>query len=118
MARRRRCARRGADPDAVGLVFSCPPGLDGVMAPPTPTPRCMVRVAAGPRLGYGHLMRARSLTDHLAMQVAVSVRGGRDAARTATSMGFRLASGTAALDRMDLLIVDDPSLKNGRPWIR
>ena len=77
----------------------------------------MVRVAAGPRLGYGHLMRVRFLAEHLAMHVSVSLRGGSAAARTATSMGLRLVDETAALDRTDLLIVDDPSLRHGRPWI-
>jgi spore coat polysaccharide biosynthesis predicted glycosyltransferase SpsG len=81
------------------------------------TRRCVVRVAAGPRLGYGHLMRARALAQHLAMQVSLSVRGGRAAARTVKSMGFQLTDDPAALDRADLLVVDDPSLKHGRPWI-
>ena len=79
--------------------------------------RCVVRVAAGPRLGYGHLMRARALAQHLAMQVSLSVRGGRAAARTVKSMGFEIMDDRAALERADLLVVDDPSLKHGRPWI-
>jgi spore coat polysaccharide biosynthesis predicted glycosyltransferase SpsG len=80
-------------------------------------PLCVVRVAAGPRLGYGHLMRARALAQHLAMQVSLSVRGGRAAARTARSMGLELTDDPGAIDRADLLVVDDPSLKHGRPWI-
>src|SRR5262249_17557800 len=79
--------------------------------------RCVVRVAAGPRLGYGHLMRARALAQHLAMQVSLSVRGGPAAARTARSMGLELTDDPGAVDRADLLVVDDPSLKHGRPWI-
>ena len=77
----------------------------------------MVRVAAGPRLGYGHVMRARALAQHLAMQVSLSVRGGRAAARAVKAMGLQLTNDPAALDRADLLVVDDPSLKHGRPWI-
>ena len=80
-------------------------------------PRCVVRVAAGPRLGYGHLMRARALAQHLAMQVSLSVRGGRAAALTVKAMGLPLTEDPSALDRADLLVVDDPSLKHGRPWI-
>jgi spore coat polysaccharide biosynthesis predicted glycosyltransferase SpsG len=80
-------------------------------------PRCIVRVAAGPRVGYGHLMRARALAQHLAMQVSLSVRGGGAAARAARSMGLRLAGAPASLTGADLLVVDDPSLKEGRPWI-
>ena len=79
--------------------------------------RCVVRVAAGPRLGYGHLMRARALAQHLAMRVSLSVRGGRAAARAARSMGLELTRDQASLDGADLLVVDDPSLKHGRPWI-
>src|SRR5262249_9612211 len=79
--------------------------------------RCVVRVAAGPRLGYGHLMRARALAQHLAMQVSLSVRGGRAAADAARSMGLELTDDPGAIDRADLLVVDDPSLKHGRPWI-
>ena len=79
--------------------------------------QCVVRVAAGPRLGYGHLMRARALAQHLAMQVSLSVRGGRAAVRTARSMGLELTDDPGAIDRADLLVVDDPSLKHGRPWI-
>jgi spore coat polysaccharide biosynthesis predicted glycosyltransferase SpsG len=79
--------------------------------------RCVVRVAAGPRLGYGHLMRARALAQHLAMQVSLSVRGGPAAARAARSMGLQVVKNGASLDRADLLVVDDPSLRHGRPWI-
>ncbi len=79
--------------------------------------RCVVRVAAGPRVGYGHLMRARALAQHLAMQVSLSVRGGRAATRAARSMGLRVAGAPASLTGADLLVVDDPSLKEGRPWI-
>jgi spore coat polysaccharide biosynthesis predicted glycosyltransferase SpsG len=76
-----------------------------------------MRVAAGPRLGYGHLMRARALAEHMAMQVSLSVRGGPAAVRTAKSMGLELADGRVSLESADLLIVDDPSLKHGRSWI-
>jgi hypothetical protein len=62
-------------------------------------------------------MRARALAQHLAMQVSLSVRGGRAAARAARSMGLDLTSDPASLDRADLLVVDDPSLRHGRPWI-
>lgn len=62
-------------------------------------------------------MRARALAQHLAMQVSLSVRGGDAAARTARSMGLELTDDLDAIDRADLLVVDDPSLKHGRPWI-
>jgi spore coat polysaccharide biosynthesis predicted glycosyltransferase SpsG len=62
-------------------------------------------------------MRARALAEHLAMQVSLSVRGGRAAARAAQALGLQVTGDTAALERADLLLVDDPSLKHGRPWI-
>jgi|KBSSwiStaDraftv2_1062776.scaffolds.fasta_scaffold56848_3 spore coat polysaccharide biosynthesis predicted glycosyltransferase SpsG len=79
--------------------------------------RCVVRVAAGPRVGYGHLMRARALAQHLAMQVSLSVRGGRAATQAARSLGLRVGGSPPSLTGADLLVVDDPSLKEGRPWI-
>lgn len=87
------------------------------MAKRSSASRCVVRVAAGPRLGYGHLMRARALAQHLAMQVSLSVRGGSAAARTVRSMGLQLSDDATSLDRADLLVVDDPSFEHGRPWI-
>src|SRR5438477_3695799 len=62
-------------------------------------------------------MRMRSLVEHLGMPVAVSVRGGRAAVRAAVSMGLRVIRKRARIDRADLLIVDDPNVKYGRPWI-
>jgi spore coat polysaccharide biosynthesis predicted glycosyltransferase SpsG len=62
-------------------------------------------------------MRARALAQHLAMQVSLSVRGGRTAERAARSMGLEITDDLVTLDRADLLVVDDPSLKHGRPWI-
>jgi len=38
-------------------------------------PRILLRVAAGPRLGFGHLVRARTLTRALDADVRISVRG-------------------------------------------
>src|SRR5262249_29981899 len=35
----------------------------------------------------------------------------------ARSMGLQLTKNRASLDRADLLVVDDPSLKHGRSWI-
>jgi spore coat polysaccharide biosynthesis predicted glycosyltransferase SpsG len=87
------------------------------MAARSSTSRCLVRVAAGPRVGYGHLMRARALAEHLAMQVSLSVRGGRAATRAARSLGLQVTDDTDSLERADLLLVDDPSLRHGRPWI-
>jgi spore coat polysaccharide biosynthesis predicted glycosyltransferase SpsG len=89
---------------------------------PTPTrpapvrSRCVFRIAAGPRVGYGHLMRARALAQCLDMEVAISVRGGRAAKDAADSVG-PLVTEAAALRGADVLVVDDPSRKQGRSWV-
>lgn len=79
--------------------------------------RLVVRVAAGPRLGYGHLMRVRALAETLALPTTVSVRGGRSAESAARALGLRLIPNADALRGAGLLVVDDPSLKQGGPWI-
>lgn len=79
--------------------------------------RCVFRVAAGPRLGYGHLRRARALAQRLDMPAVVSIRGGRPAERAAGAMGLRLVRNAKELDGATLLVVDDPSLEQGRRWI-
>lgn len=82
-----------------------------------PRPLVLIRSAAGPRLGYGHLVRARTLAGALDADVRVSVRGGRAARRCATRMGLVLApSSTAAAlaaSRPALLVIDDPNLRAG-----
>lgn len=82
---------------------------------PRRSPRLVFRVAAGPRIGYGHLMRARALAQCLAGEVAISVRGGR-AARDAARLVGPLVD-RSALEGADLLVVDDPSREEGRAWI-
>lgn len=88
------------------------------MRPSSSARRSLVvfRVAAGPHVGYGHLMRARALARCLGMEVAVSVRGGAAARKVAAELG-PLTAGSRGLDRADLVIVDDPSFTNGQSWI-
>jgi len=123
VARGCRHPRHGTDADIGRVVIGRSSGVAGLMAfrlrsgQAGHAPRCVVRVAAGPRLGYGHLMRARALAEPLAMDVLVSVRGGGAAVRTAKSMGLQLADDRVSLESADLVIVDDPSLKHGRSWI-
>lgn len=78
-------------------------------------PRCLFRVAAGPRIGYGHLMRARALAECLGLETTISVRGGR-AARAAARIVGRVVD-RPSLSDADVLILDDPSADHGRPWI-
>jgi len=71
------------------------------------------RTAAGPRIGYGHLVRSVSLARALGVPAIVSLRA-RSAAHTAARrLGARLASARTAdaiaAVRPDLIVLDDPS---------
>lgn len=79
------------------------------------------RVAAGPRLGFGHLVRCRALARALGVEARVSVRGTVATRRAAAALGLRVLTGTAGLldrERPNLLVVDDPSAPAARAWVR
>jgi hypothetical protein len=82
-------------------------------------PSILLRVAAGPRIGFGHLVRARTLARVLDADVRLSVRGTPATIERARSLGLALAhpSVARALDAdgpFDLVVVDDPSLRPAR----
>jgi spore coat polysaccharide biosynthesis predicted glycosyltransferase SpsG len=83
--------------------------------------RVLFRAAAGPRRGFGHLVRCRSLGRALGVRPLVSVRGGRLAERTAIGLGCDVARGGArrliSTLRPDVVVVDDPSTVQARRWI-
>ena len=81
----------------------------------TATLRCVFRVAAGPRIGFGHLLRARALSRAFGQaRPVVSVRGGRAARATARALGCELlTSRMDHLEQAQVLIVDDPSPRAG-----
>jgi dTDP-4-amino-4,6-dideoxygalactose transaminase len=79
---------------------------------------CVAVVAAGPRIGFGHLMRARTLAEALGQRPVVMVRGGNAAVRTARELGCEVVDRRAsALDGFQTVIVDDPSPRQRRVWI-
>lgn len=80
-------------------------------------PACLFRVAAGPRLGFGHLMRARALAQGLGVRPVVSLRGGQEARRAATASGWTVVNGTDALRRRAVVVVDDPHAGHRRAWV-
>lgn len=83
--------------------------------------RVLFRAAAGPRRGFGHLVRCRALGRALGVRPLISVRGGALAERTALGLGCDVVRGGAgrligAL-RPHAVVVDDPSAAEGRRWI-
>ena len=82
----------------------------------------LFRVAAGPQIGFGHLVRAVSLSRVLGVTPVVALRGGRTARTTARRLGCSLidaAPNAALLSRLPgVLVVDDPSAHAAQPWVR
>jgi spore coat polysaccharide biosynthesis predicted glycosyltransferase SpsG len=85
--------------------------------------RVLFRLAAGARLGFGHLVRGRTLARALEIsQPDVSLRGSGLAHDTAERFGLRLVQG-APLDairatKAEVLVVDDPSRVAALRWRR
>ncbi len=84
--------------------------------------RVLFRAAAGPRRGFGHLVRCRALARALGVRPLVSVRGGALSVSTALGLGCDVVPGDdpsvmAAL-RPEVVVVDDPSTVEGRRWIQ
>jgi spore coat polysaccharide biosynthesis predicted glycosyltransferase SpsG len=84
--------------------------------------RILFRAAAGPRRGFGHLVRCRSLARALGVRPLVALRGGQGVIETALALGCDVVPGSAArvLSRLqpDVLVVDDPIAADARRWIR
>jgi len=72
------------------------------------------RVAAGPRVGFGHLVRCRSLASALEVSPLVSLRGTNQTRERAASMGFTFFTG----EHPDLVVVDDPDGAAAGAWVR
>jgi hypothetical protein len=80
--------------------------------PSPPEPVVLFVVAAGPRLGFGHLVRSRVLADAMGVRLRACVRGTAASRRVARRMGWQLVKGwpsTNASGRVALVVVDDPS---------
>jgi spore coat polysaccharide biosynthesis predicted glycosyltransferase SpsG len=92
-------------------------------APARPGVRVLFRLAAGSRLGFGHVVRGRALARALGLTRAdVALRGAPAAQQLARRFGMRLHGGRprAALDRVrpHVLVIDDPSRAAAGPWCR
>ena len=90
-----------------------------------PHPACDARVmfvaAAGPRRGFGHLVRCISFARALGVRPLIAVRGSRRVIETALALGADLLpdAGPRVIRAMrpDVVIVDDPVERTARRWI-
>lgn len=83
--------------------------------------KVLFRIAAGPRIGFGHLRRAVTLSRALGTRPLVSIRGGGHAHRAARRLECRPVQGPAgrALDRERpaVLVIDDPNASMAGVWL-
>lgn len=81
----------------------------------------LFRAAAGPRLGFGHLIRCRSLARALGTRFVVSLRGSEWTRARAASLGATLVSvaDATALANLgaSLVVIDDPSPAAAERWL-
>ena len=86
-----------------------------------PRQTVVFRVAAGPRMGFGHALRADRLARVLGEDARISLRGSPGVARTLSRYGFRITQGrarsTLTRHRPALLVLDDPSATACDPWL-
>lgn len=76
--------------------------------------------AAGPDLGFGHLMRAGVLADALGSRRELALRGASAATATAVRFGWTVHRGARLVDSLlpDLIVIDDPSSAHRERWVR
>ena len=85
--------------------------------------RVLFRAPAGPRRGFGHLVRCRSLARALGVRPLIAIRGGQPAACGGARARLRRRStdAPAAVDRArgarTCVVVDDPIAADARRWI-
>jgi spore coat polysaccharide biosynthesis predicted glycosyltransferase SpsG len=89
--------------------------------PVSPELRVLFRAPAGPRRGFGHLVRCRSLARALGVRPLIAIRGGLPARTAARALGCDVIEGSAAavIARVapQVVVVDDPIASNARRWI-
>lgn len=77
----------------------------------------LFRVAAGPRIGHGHLRRAEALARALGRSARVSIRGAGGAATQLSVVAPASPGATLDAVRPRVLILDDPHAGHGRAWV-
>jgi spore coat polysaccharide biosynthesis predicted glycosyltransferase SpsG len=83
--------------------------------------RVLFRAPAGPRRGFGHLVRCRSFARALGVRPLIALRGRAVAVDAALRLGCDVVSGSPARLlaslQPDVLIVDDPIAADAGRWI-
>ena len=83
--------------------------------------RVLFRVAAGPRRGFGHLVRSISLARAMGVRPLLCLRGPSQVEDTAIALGADVLTdgvpGSLALLRPDVVVVDDPIAGAARRWV-
>jgi UDP-2,4-diacetamido-2,4,6-trideoxy-beta-L-altropyranose hydrolase len=86
----------------------------------TNPPIVLFTAAAGPRIGFGHLVRCRSLARALGIAPVVALRGTAATCRRALDSGWTVVDAqpgdALARSRPQVLVVDDPSPAVVREW--
>ena len=92
------------------------------MLPSQPRVRVLFGAAAGPTIGFGHLVRVRSLARALGVAPLVALRGTAATRRQATAAGWQVVDVKADEDvrrlHPDVIVIDDPSPERVRNWVQ
>ncbi|MCC7044660.1 MAG: hypothetical protein IT183_12415 [Acidobacteria bacterium] len=83
-------------------------------------PFVLFAAAAGPELGFGHLVRCGVLADVLRAPRELALRGSAPARLAALSRDWTVHQGPHLQDLLlpDLIVVDDPSVAHRDRWVR
>lgn len=84
--------------------------------------RVYFRAAAGPRVGFGHVVRCRSLARALGVAPRISLRATARTRIAAERLGVQLEPegrrALAAVREADVMVVDDPSPRHADVWVQ
>jgi spore coat polysaccharide biosynthesis predicted glycosyltransferase SpsG len=89
---------------------------------PSANLRVLFRAPAGPRRGFGHVVRCLSLARALGVRPLLALRAGAKAADAALALGADLLASPSLRSlkelQPDVVVVDDPNTADARRWIQ